>query len=167
MRAGEHGDTGILRSRVLDDLARFDRLRNRDHYRTRTADVGRGERVLRRRVAEQARNAERARLVEKIAIALDQRERMTCLVQRAAYARADASESDQNDVARERQRRSRGKFFARRPCALPGAPREPAIERGEQQRVEADRENRAGEDKVAAFLAEQAEIRAEPGEDEL
>ncbi len=53
---------------------------------------------------------------------------------------------------------ARGAFFL--------AARLPAVERGEEQRVDADRKDRAGEDQIAPILRQETEIGTEPGEDE-
>ena len=51
-------------------------------------------------------------------------------------------------------------------AGLRSRPRQKAVEHREEQRIEQDRDDRAGEDQIAAALGQQRQRHAEPGEDE-
>ena len=113
--------------------------------------------------------------VDPVGILLDHQQRRAGLEQRLADEAADAAVADQHDMVGQRGRaesppaRRLGVGFGgagfRRPASAAGL-RQHAVERGEEQRIEQDRDDRAGEDQVAPALRQQRERHAEAGEDE-
>ena len=113
--------------------------------------------------------------VHPVDVLLDHQERRAGLEQLLADEAADAAVADEHDMVG--QRRERDLLPRRLSAGAAGAasgaaglvgvtPRQDAVEPGEEQRIEQDRDDRAGEDEIAPALGQQRQRHAEPGEDE-
>ena len=172
-------ETAVGGARLRHDLTRFERFRHRHQQRARVQQVGGDER--RRRTGGHRLDAARLQSGDDLVFLLDDEQRHPGARQRLADPVADAAVADEDGMpllARHLDLGGGGlgagihRLVGRdRVCHRLGAvtlvePRPQPIERHEQQRIEHDGDDGAGEHQLAAELRHEAERHAEAGQDE-
>ena len=173
MRPRDDAELRAERAGLLHHLAAFEGVGDGDEQAACRAEVGGGDDLGVRGIAGDGLDALRFQLGKPLIVVLDDEERHLLFGEALADDAADPAMADQHHMIVERRRADRlagGAFLLRLDrfhlCFRLVAPCLKHVEPGEEQRIEQDGEDGAGEDEIAAALRQKPEIDAEPGEDE-
>ncbi|MNT08744.1 hypothetical protein D3C72_1434950 [compost metagenome] len=174
MRAHHRQDGGVQRARRLDHGTHVEGVRRGDDEHGGMRDVCLDQHGRFARIAGHGRNALLAQLVDDFTVFLGHNKVDAPFHQRGGDAPAHAPIADEDDLARQfflrhghRQlgQRVRRAFELAREVAVADHAQQ-RLGHAEDERVEGDRQDGAGQDQALPFLRHQAQRQAQRGQDE-
>ena len=168
VRARQHRDGRGALFQSLYHLACFQRIGKGQHGQRGPVRHRLRQNIVGRRVSADGAMAGGARRCGAIGIGLDDQQRHTGATEQFGEFRADPAVTDDQHMAGGRRCGGgiRGfDIFLCRDRAIPGA-LAPSCQNGEHQRIERDRQDRAGQHQIARLRRHQVEGHAQPDQDE-